>query len=141
MKGAKAGFDRLKANGLHSSVVSTPQIELENRARLLISWLADIAEAHPAVSSLVVHALVDVTEGSDSLGNTLVWGHAKMIPSWSFSEGHLSSARVAINEEEEDDLFSVPGWRGRLDVFSPNLASSFLTREESRQLHKLGFVS
>ena len=140
MKGAMAGFDRLKAHGLHSSVVSTPQIELENRARMLISWLADIAEAHPAVSALVIHALVDVTEGSDAFGNTFVWGDAKMIPSWSFSEGHLSSARVSINEDE-DDLYSIPGWRRRLDVFPPNLESSFLTREESRQLHKLGFVS
>jgi hypothetical protein len=48
---------------------------------------------------------------------------------------------VAIHEEEEDDQFNVPGWRRRLDVFLPHLASSFLTREESRQLHKLGFVS
>jgi len=140
MEGAKAGFERLKLQGLHCSVVSTPQTQLELRAKTLLTWLSDIASSHPAASALVVHALVDITEGDDKFGNTLVWNKSKMIPSWSFSAGYLSSARVSIKEEEEpEEQTSVPGWRRRMNVFPPNLASSFLSREESSHLHKLGF--
>jgi hypothetical protein len=140
VEGAQAGYNRLKAGGLHCSVISTPQVELENRARMLLSWLAEIASAHPAVSAIVVHALVDVTDGNDSLGGALVWGSSKMVPVWSFSESYLSSARVSIREDEEDDP-SVPGWRRRMDVFPPHLSSTYLSREEYRQLYKLGFGS
>ena len=63
-----------------------------------------------------------------------------MIPAWSFSEGYLSSARVSINEEEEEQT-SIPGWRRRMNVFPPHLASSYLSREESLQLHKLGLTA
>ena len=73
-KGAKAGYDQLKSKGLQCAVVSTPQVDLELRARLLLSWLVDISAAHPAVSALVIHALVDVTEGVDPLGDVHVWG-------------------------------------------------------------------
>ncbi len=139
-EGAIAGFDRLKERGLHCAVVSTPQSELEARARVLLTWLSDISSAHPAVSALVVHALVDVTEGTDTFGKALVWGKSKMIPAWSFSEGYLSSARVSINEEEEEQT-SIPGWRRRMNVFPPHLTSSYLSREESLQLHKLGFTA
>ena len=140
VEGAQAGYNRLKAGGLHCSVISTPQVELENRARMLLLWLAEIASAHPAVSAIVVHALVDVTDGNDSLGGALVWGNSKMVPVWSFSESYLSSARVSIREDEEDDP-SVPGWRRRMDVFPPHLSSTYLSREEYRQLYKLGFGS
>ena len=137
LEGAKAGYDRLKTYGLHCAVVTTPQIDLELRARVLLSWLSDIAAAHPAAASLVVHALLDVTEGSDSLGGVYVWPSSRMIPPWSFTKGYFSSARVSIQEENEKEV-SLPGWRRRMDVFPPNLKSSFLTREESRQLHNLG---
>jgi hypothetical protein len=141
IEGAQAGFDRLKSFGLHCSVLSTPQIELENRARALLSWLTEIASAHPAVSALVVHALVDVTEGDDVFGGVLVWNNARMIPSWSFSDSYLSSARVSIQEDKDEYDVSVPGWRRRMNVFPPHLPSSYLTREEQRQLHKLGFAA
>jgi hypothetical protein len=139
--GAQAGFDRLKSSGLHCSVISTPQIELENRARALLTWLTDIASAHPAVSALVTHALVDVTEGDDVFGGVHVWSYAKMIPPWSFSENYLSSVRVSIQEHEDECDGVLPGWRRRMNLFLPHLSSSYLTREEQRQLHKLGFAS
>jgi len=138
MEGAKAGFGRLKSSGLHCAIVSTPQMDLELRARVLLSWLSEVSAAHPAVAALVVHAFVDVTEGSDPLGGAYVWPHSRMIPPWSFSHGYFSSTRVAINEEDDDDVNYVPGWRQRMEVFPPNLHSSYLTREEARQLHKLG---
>ena len=138
MDGALAGFDRLKKFGLHCAVVSSPQIDLELRARILLSWLSDIVDAHPAVSALVVHALVDVTEGLDSFGETCVWGNSRMIPPWSFSQGYLSSSRVSIQENGQEEKMNIPGWRRRMDVFPPNLQSSFLTREECHQLHSLG---
>ena len=140
MEGAIAGFNRLKEKGLHCSVVSTPQLELETRARVLLTWLSDISEAHPAVAALIVHALVDVTEGSDLFGGTTVWNHSKIIPPWSFSQDYLASSRLISPEEvkdtDDDDVF---GWRYRLDVFPPHLESSYLNREECRQLHTLGF--
>ncbi len=138
MNGAMAGFERMKRFGLHCAVLSSPQLDLEARARVLLSWLSDIAEAHPAVSALVVQALVDVTEGLDSLGGVYVWGNSRMIPPWSFSDGYLSSSRVSIQEYGFEDGIDIPGWRRRMDVFPPHLQSSFLTREESKRLHVLG---
>ncbi len=139
-EGAKAGYKRLKKYGLHCAVVSVPQTDLEIRARILLSWLAEISAAHPAVAALVVHALVDVTEGSDPLGGAYVWANSRIIPPWSFSNGYFSSARVSIHEEAEEEGAPIPNWRRRMDVFPPNMKSSFLTREELRQLHKLGLA-
>jgi hypothetical protein len=126
INGAKAGFNRLKMYGLHCSVLSSPQIDLEQRAKMLLSWLSDISAAHPAVSSLVVHALVDATEGSDIIGGVYVWPNARAIPPWSFS--HFSY----------DTEATFPYWRQRMDVFPPHFKSSYLTREEAYQLHSLG---
>ena len=139
--GAKAGFDRLKKRELHCSIISTPQVDLELRARTLLSWLKDISAAHPAVSALVVHALVDVTEGTDMIGNVLVWGGAHMLPPWSFSPSYLSSTQIAISEDDDNTNDSLPGWRRRMDVFAPHLSSSYLTREEARHLHSIGFTA
>ena len=141
MEGAKAGYERLKGCGLHCSVVSSPQLDLELRAKQLLSWLSDIAAAHPAVAALVVHALVDVTEGSDPIGGAYVWANSRMIPPWAFTYGYLRSARLSIHEEGEQQGMEIPGWRRRMNVFPPNLKSSFLTREELRHLHKLGLAS
>jgi hypothetical protein len=138
MEGAIAGFNRLKEKGLHCSVVSTPQLELETRARILLTWLSDISEAHPAVSALIVHGLVDVTEGKDLFGGATVWTHSKIIPPWSFSQDYLSSRLTSSDENNNTDK-NVFGWRLRFDVFLPHLESSYLTREEFRQLHTLGF--
>ncbi len=141
MAGAKTGYERLKHFGLHCAIVSTPQTDLELRARVLLSWLSDISAAHPSVAALVVHALVDVTEGCDSLAGVYVWPNSRTIPPWSFTRRYFSSVRVSIHEEEDDeedvDIF-IPGWRRRMDVFPPNLKSSYLSREETRQLHNLG---
>lgn len=141
--GAMAGYDRLKSYGLHCSVISTPQLDLELRARVLLSWLSDIAAAHPAVASLVVHALVDVTEGSDSLGGTYIWPNSRIIPPWSFTNGYFTSTREFMQGEREEEKKKtlIPAWRRRMDVFPPNLKSSFLTREETRRLHDLGVNS
>lgn len=142
IKGAMAGFERLKKFGLHCAVVSSPQIDLELRARVLLSWLSDVADAHPAAAALVVHALVDVTEGRDSIGETFVWGNSRMLPPWSFTDGYFASAtKVSIQENKAEDHGVIPGWRRRMDVFPPNLHSSFLTREESQQLHSLSRVA
>lgn len=139
MDGAIAGFNRLKEKGLHCSVVSTPQLELETRARILLTWLSDISEAHPAVSALIVHGLVDVTEGSDLFGGATVWNNSKIIPPWSFSQDYLAVSKQVSQDEKVDTGVDVFGWRRRLDVFPPHLESSYLTREECRQLHTIGF--
>ena len=140
MKGAMAGFERLKRFGLHCAVVSTAQTDLELRARVLLSWLSDIADAHPAAAALVVHALVDVTEGHDSIGETYVWGNSRMLPPWAFTDDYFAMAKVSIQENKSGNQNIVPGWRRRMDVFPPNQQSSFLTREESQQLHSLSRV-
>jgi len=100
-----------------------PQLDMEERARALVLWLTNIAAAHPAAASLVIHALVDVTEGGDILGGVPVWGAARMIPPWSCATSDSSMIGS-----------SVPVWRKRMDRFLPHRASSFLTREESSKL-------
>lgn len=139
LKAAKTGFDRLKSKGLHCAVVSTPQVDLELRARLLVSWLTDISAANPAVSALVVHALADVTEGMDVFGGVRLWGCARMLPPWSFPHGYFSPQNDEIGHSQNENY--IPGWRRRMDVFPPNLVSSYLTREEAMQLHQLGFTA
>ena len=128
-EGAKVAIDRLKKRELHCPNVSTPQVDLELRTRMLLSWLKDISSAHPAVSALVLHASVDVTEGSDMIGNILVWGGAHMLPLWSY----FSLTQRAISEEVDNTNDSLPGWRRRLHAFAPHLSSSYLTREEPKR--------
>jgi hypothetical protein len=123
---ALKGFQRLKRTGLHCAIVSTPQLDSEERARVLMTWLHDVAAAHPAAASLVVQGLVDVTEGKDLLGDVHVWGTAHMIPPWSCRDESLAFMDAMV-----------PTWRKRLDIFPPNLQSSFLTREECFRLHSL----
>lgn len=124
------GFQRLKRTGLHCAIISTPQLDLEDRTRVLMTWLHDVAAAHPAAASLVIQGLVDVTEGKDLLGDVHVWGAAHMIPPWCCRDDSTSSLDVAI-----------PGWRKRLDFFPPHLQSSFLTRDECVRLHNLHVFS
>ena len=95
-----------------------------------MTWLHDIASAHPAAASIVVQGLVDVTEGKDLLGNVHVWGTAHMIPPWCCPD----ASHVFMD-------YSVPNWRQRLEIFPPYLQSSFLTREECFRLHYLHVLS
>jgi len=126
---ALKGFQRLKRTGLHCAVISTPQLDLEERARVLMIWLHDVAAAHPAAASIVVQGLVDVTEGKDLLGAVHVWGTAHMTPPWCCRESHA------------DLDYTVPNWRQRFEFFPPHRQSSFLTREECFRLHNLYVVS
>ena len=121
-KEVTAGFKRLKSNGLHCAVISSPQEDLENRAKILSEWLKDVACAHPAAAALVSHALCDVTEGQDTFGGVCVNTGPRMIPCWS---GTLSS----IESDEEKKM-------QRMKAFPPHLATSYLTREEARELYK-----
>ncbi|KAL7473331.1 hypothetical protein ACHAXS_013787 [Conticribra weissflogii] len=144
--GAGIGFSRLRKDvGLHASVMTTPRLDAETRAKLLLEWLAELLTAHPAVSAIVVQALVDVTDGEDILcvdkepqqnevqgvsRGVAVWTNARMLPCWSgTSENWWGDGRL------------LPAWRRRLDVFPPHLESSYLTREEGRELYKQGLMS
>ena len=115
------GFRRLKSRGLHCAVVGSTQLNLELRAKVLSTWLAEISSAHPAAASLVVHALVQVDPRHD-LGSVGVWHEARMIPPW-----------VALNTRDERQAC-----RQRFQAFPPHLASSFVTRDEGELLHELG---
>ena len=115
---AMQGFRRLKSRGLHCAVVSTAQVDIEQRARALSSWLAEISSAHPAAAVLVVHALVQINTQHD-LGGISVWHEPRTIPGWA-AVGHL------------DDVESC---RRRFHSFPPHLASSYLTSEEAEKLH------
>ncbi len=112
------GFKRLKASGLHCAVVSNVQVQMELRARVLISWLSEICAAHPAAASLVVHALVQVDPFHD-LGGVQVWATARMIPPW-----------IGFDQTDEPLIC-----RRRFDAFPPHLPSSYLTREECELMH------
>lgn len=117
---AVKGFRRLKSRGLHCSVVSTPQMDMELRARALSSWLAEISASHPAAAVLVVHALVQVRASQD-LAGVSVWKQPRTIPSW-----------VAVGETDY-----VQACRKRFQSFPPHLTSSYLSSEEAEQLHKM----
>ena len=106
---AMQGFLRLKSRGLHASVVSSVQMDLEHRARQLSVWLTEVAAAHPAAAAIVVHALVQVTSGHDLQG-VHVWPTARCIPAWA----------------SPDKVF---------DAFPPHLSSSYLSHEEAELLH------
>ncbi|KAL3924864.1 MAG: hypothetical protein SGILL_000787 [Bacillariaceae sp.] len=115
---AMQGFKRLKSRGLHCAVVSTAQVDMEQRARALSSWLAEISAAHPAAAVLVVDALLQVRSTND-LGGIAVWQEARSIPAW-----------VAAGETDE-----VQACRRRFQAFPPHLASSYVTSEEAEKLH------
>eukprot|EP00980_Cylindrotheca_fusiformis_P012593 scaffold3084_cov144-Cylindrotheca_fusiformis.AAC.41 len=117
---AMQGFRRLKSRGLHCAVVSSPQMDMELRARSLSSWLAEISAAHPAAAVLVVHALVQVRATQD-LASVPVWRGPRSIPLW-----------VAAGEEDY-----VQACRKRFQSFPPHLASSYLTSEEAEKLHSM----
>ncbi len=55
---ALKGFHRLKGRDLHCSVISTPQLDIEEKARVLMTWLHDIAADHPASAFIVVQAVL-----------------------------------------------------------------------------------
>lgn len=117
---AMQGFRRLKSRGLHCAVTSTPQVDMELRAKSLASWLTEISSAHPAAAVLVVHALVQVTS-SQEIGGISVWSEPRTIPSW-----------VAADEKDV-----VQACRKRFDAFPPHLQSSYLSREEAEKLHSM----
>jgi hypothetical protein len=114
------GFRRLKSRGLHCAVVSTPQVDIEQRARAVSSWLAEISAAHPAAAVLVVHALVQVSSQQD-FGGVSVWHEPRTIPPW-------------VTSGQPDDIHSI---RRRFQAFPPHLASSYLTSEEAEKLHEM----
>lgn len=114
------GFRRLKSRGLHCAVVGSAQVSLEQRAKALATWLAEISAAHPVAASLVVHALVKV-DPRHELGNVSVWHEARCIPPW---------AALYTRDERE-------ACRRRFRAFPPHLSSSFVTREEAELLHEM----
>eukprot|EP00526_Cylindrotheca_closterium_P004166 CAMPEP_0113648778 /NCGR_PEP_ID=MMETSP0017_2-20120614/25895_1 /TAXON_ID=2856 /ORGANISM="Cylindrotheca closterium" /LENGTH=3050 /DNA_ID=CAMNT_0000561063 /DNA_START=162 /DNA_END=9311 /DNA_ORIENTATION=- /assembly_acc=CAM_ASM_000147 len=117
---AMQGFRRLKSRGLHCAVTSTPQVDMELRAKSLASWLTEISSAHPAAAVLVVHALVQVTS-SHEIGGVSVWSEPRTIPSW-----------VAADEKD-----TIEACRKRFNAFPPHLQSSFLSSEEAEKLHSM----
>lgn len=116
---AMSGYRRLKSCGLHCAVVSTAQLNLEQRAWSLVSWLKDVAASHPAAAALVVHALVQINDGDHSFAGVHVWHRARTIPVW-----------AGATEQN-----AVESCRKRFQAFPPQLASSYVTREESELLH------
>ncbi len=145
---AGIGFSRLRESaGLHCAVLTSARIESEERAKVLLEWLGSLIGSHPAVSAIIVQCLVDVTEGEDVLcskknetisipGNcrgVVGWLTPKMMPCWS-GTSEMWSGKACSN------IF-VPAWRRRFDAFPPYLESSYLTREEGRELFRLGMKS
>ena len=117
---ALQGFRRLKSRGLHCAVVGSAQVSLEQRAKALSTWLAEISSAHPAAAALVVHALVQVNPRHD-LASVAVWHEARIIPTW---------AALDVQDEKQ-------ACRTRFSAFPPHLASSYVTREEGEILHEM----
>lgn len=137
---AMRGFRRLKSRGLHCAMVSTAQVDAENRARALCAWLTDVAASHPAAQALLVHALVQLPGRSnhddDDLAGVYTWHPSRMIPPW-----------TALWAEQEHSEYGqlmpyneVSACRQRFDAFPPHLASSYLTREEAELLHGMALV-
>ena len=141
LNGAGVGFSRLRDPGLHCSVVTTAQCEAEERASVLLEWLSGLLSDHPVVRAIVVQALVDVTDGEDVLCSQVdneesgasrgvaVWSNPRMLPCWS-----------GTSEQWWNDGTSVPAWRKRLDAFPPHLESSYVTRQEGRELFLRGMM-
>mmetsp|Transcript_26458 Transcript_26458/g.74018 ORF Transcript_26458/g.74018 Transcript_26458/m.74018 type:complete len:3261 (+) Transcript_26458:550-10332(+) len=118
---AMRGFRKLKSKGLHCAVVSTSQVDIEQRARALSSWLTEISSAHPAAAVLVVHALTQASS-RHTLAGISVWHQPHTIPAW------------AGLSEQSDELQSL---RRRLNAFPPHLLSSYVTYDEAETLHRL----
>ena len=107
------GFTQLRQRGLQCVVASTPQVDLELRARMLVGWLSDLCQQHASLQALVIHAFLDVSEGSSPYGGIPVWTRAHMIPPWSSRHG----------------------------AFPTHLSTSYITREESFRLYTLGLTN
>lgn len=151
LDGAGIGFARLRENsGLHCSVVGTAGVEAEERAKVLLEWLSSLLAAHPAVGAMIVQALVDVTDGEDALctdtettttagvsKGVSVWSSARMIPCWSGTHESWWDKTDECNGGTK----RLPAWRRRLDAFPPHLESSYLTRQEGRELFRQGLMS
>jgi hypothetical protein len=120
IQSAMKGYRRLKSRGLHCSVVSSAQIDMELRARHLSSWLAEISAAHPSAAVLVVHALLQIKSTQD-LGGIAVWQEARTIPPW-------------VTPDETDEIQAC---RRRFQSFPPHLASSYVTSDEAEKLHQI----
>jgi hypothetical protein len=121
---ALQGYQSLKRRGLHCAVVSSVQVQAEHRARALASWLSEISAAHPAAAALVVHALVQVGEGDETLADFSVWPRARSIPPW---------AATDASSEEQACL-------RRFAAFPPHLPSSYVTREQAELLHGIALT-
>jgi hypothetical protein len=119
---AMQGFRRLKSRGLHCALVSTSQVDIEQRARALSSWLAEISAAHPAAAVLVVNALVQVGTSQQDLAGISVWHEPRIIPPW-----------AAMGQGD-----AIQTCRRRFHAFPPHLASSYLTSDEAERLHEMG---
>ena len=119
IQSAMRGYRRLKSRGLHCSVVSSAQIDMELRARHLSSWLAEISAAHPSAAVLVVHALLQIKSTQD-LGGIAIWQEARTIPPW-------------VTPDETDEIQAC---RRRFQSFPPHLASSYVTSDEAEKLHQ-----
>ena len=117
---AMQGYRQLKSKGLHCAVVSCAQVDMENRARALTSWLTEIAASHPAAAVILVHALVQV--GNHDIGGIPVWLTPRTIPPW-----------ASIVESDDEPT----ACRRRFFAFPPHMESSFVTREEAEKLHFL----
>ena len=96
--------------------MSTAQVCAENRAKSLLTWLAEISSAHPGVSALVCHALVDVSGGDELFAGVHVWLESRQIPSWAGTADYSK----------------------RFQSFPAMELSSFLTREQARSVYKEG---
>lgn len=125
---AMRGFRRLKTRGLHCAVVSTPQRQMEFRAKQLASWLTELSSAHPVAACLTVHALVQVDPNQHTLAGYHVWHESHSIPPW---VGTSDSSSLT------DEMHAC---RRRFDVFPPHLISSYCTRSESKSLHEAGLT-
>jgi Putative zinc finger in N-recognin (UBR box) len=140
---ALRGYRRLKSRGLHCAVVSTAQVDMENRARALCGWLTELAASHPAAQALLVHALVQVpisqgpaatnmTNNHGDLAGVHTWYPCRMIPPW--------TSILNDSNANHSDAFLL-ACRKRFDAFPPHLASSYLTREEAELLHGMAIVA
>ena len=113
---AVEGFQQLKRQGLHCAIVSSSQLSAEDRARHLLSWLADISAAHPGVAALVCHALVDVTGGDELFAGVHVWPEPRQVPCWAGVSDGIK----------------------RFQCFPVEESSSYLTRENARTVYEHG---
>ena len=114
---AMQGYRRLKSRGLHCAVVSSAQVDMEQRARALATWLSEISAAHPAASVLVVHALVQA-RSHHRLGGVSVWPEARIIPPW-----------TSLKQTDE-----IQACRRRFNAFPPHLPTSYVSSDEAEKL-------